>query len=98
MGATVFVQPLDLVKNRMQMSGKLFFYLINFFQYLYNFYDILFMIYCSHWLMTVFIIIREQNMICCLPSQKAEKFYKRNVKEPLVSLSSDMKMLEIEST
>ena len=22
MGATVFVQPLDLVKNRMQMSGK----------------------------------------------------------------------------
>ena len=24
MGATVFVQPLDLVKNRMQMSGKQF--------------------------------------------------------------------------
>ena len=23
MGATVFVQPLDLVKNRMQMSGEL---------------------------------------------------------------------------
>lgn len=22
MGATVFVQPLDLVKNRMQLSGK----------------------------------------------------------------------------
>jgi len=24
MGATVFVQPLDLVKNRMQMSGEQF--------------------------------------------------------------------------
>lgn len=30
MGATVFVQPLDLVKNRMQMSGEHLFVIFKF--------------------------------------------------------------------